>query len=93
MQQRGKVKRQERLEARVTVTQKKMIERAALMRGTTVTDFIVFATQKTAAETINDYETIQLKDVDRDLFLRSLTNPPEPVAKAKSAALKYKRES
>src|SRR5437879_11611342 len=47
----------ERLEARVTREQKRIIERAAELRGTSVTEFVVVSAQQAASKTIKDFET------------------------------------
>ena len=39
-------RKEERLEARVTPAQKRLIERAATLRGTSVTEFVVVSTQE-----------------------------------------------
>jgi uncharacterized protein (DUF1778 family) len=83
--------RQERLEARITSAQKSLIERAAQLRGTTVTDYVVTKMQEAAAETIRDYEILNLRDESRELFVRALLNPPEPNDAAKTAAARYKK--
>ena len=82
--------RQERLEARVTSAQKDLIERAAHLRGTSVTDFVVAKMQEAAAETIREFETLYLRDEAREFFVHSLLNPPEPDEVAKAAAARYK---
>jgi uncharacterized protein (DUF1778 family) len=82
--------RPERLEARVTSEQKRLIERAAQLRGTSVTDFVVAKLQEAAAATIRDYEILNLRDESRELFVNMLLNPPEPNEAAKSAAAQYK---
>ena len=67
-----------RLEARVTRNQKRLIERAARLRGTSVTNFLVHSAQEAAAETIRDFEVLSLSREDQKLFLDTLRNPPEP---------------
>ncbi|MGH9397475.1 MAG: DUF1778 domain-containing protein [Terriglobia bacterium] len=81
-------RKQERLEARVTPEQKRMIERAAELRGITVTNFVV-STQKAAAETIQDFEMLSLRDEAREVFVRALLNPPSPNAAARAAGRRY----
>ncbi len=51
------VQRAERLEVRTTSAQKRLIERAAELRGTSVTDFVVSNIQAAAAETIREFES------------------------------------
>ncbi|HEY2932809.1 MAG TPA: DUF1778 domain-containing protein [Acidobacteriota bacterium] len=81
----------ERLEARVTRDQKRIIARAAELRGTSVTDFVVASAQRAAAETIKDFETLILHDEARDAFVKALLNPPAPSTAAKAGARRYKR--
>ncbi|MGB6431507.1 MAG: DUF1778 domain-containing protein [Candidatus Acidiferrales bacterium] len=82
--------RAERLEARLTPEQKRLIERAALLRGTSLTDFVVAKLEEAAAATVKDYEMLNLRDASRELFVNMLLNPPEPNAAAKKAAAEYK---
>ena len=51
------LRKQERLEARVTRQQKRLIERAAYLRGTSVTDFVVASAQQAATATISPRTT------------------------------------
>ena len=80
----------ERLEARITREQKRIIERAAELRGTTVTDFVVVSAQQAATETIKDFEMLSLRDEAREVFVKALLNPPAPKATARAAARRYK---
>ena len=47
----------ERLEARVSRQQKKLFQRAAELRGVTLTDFLIGALQEAATKTIEDHNT------------------------------------
>ena len=79
-----------RLEARISPDQKRLIERAASLRGTTVTDFIVASAQQAAAETIRNHESMRLDADARDLFVKAVLNPPAPNRAAKAAAQRYR---
>jgi len=81
----------ERLEARITREQKRIIERAAGLRGTSVTDFVVVSAQQAATNTIKEYEMMSLQDEARDVFVNALLNPPAPNAAARRAAKRYWR--
>jgi len=81
----------ERLEARVTREQKRIIERAAELRGTSVTEFVVVSAQQAASKTIKDFETLRLRGEAREVFVNALLNPPAPNAAAKAAARRYKQ--
>ncbi len=82
----------ERLEARLTPEQKNLIARAAALRGSTVTQFVVASAQQAAFETIKDFELLTLHDSARDAFVKALLNPLAPNAAARSAAKRYKKE-
>jgi uncharacterized protein (DUF1778 family) len=80
--------RSKRLEIRATPEQKKLFERAAQIRGTSVTDFAVSKPQDAAREIIQEAEC----EEDRKVFFHALTNPPEPNEYAKAAVARYKRQ-
>jgi uncharacterized protein (DUF1778 family) len=82
-------KKQERLEARVTRVQKLLIERAARIRGTSVTNFVLVSAQEAAAETIKDFEVLTVRDKAREVFVDALLHPPTPNATARGAAKRY----
>ena len=79
-----------RLEARVTPQQKQLIARAAALRGSSVTDFIVASAQKAAAETIKDFEILSLYGEARELFVNAVLHPPAPNEAARKAARRYR---
>jgi uncharacterized protein (DUF1778 family) len=79
----------ERLEARITPEQKRLIERAARLRGITVTDFVVFSAQQAAGEVMRDFETLRLRGEARRVFVNALLAPPAPKAAAKAAVRRY----
>jgi uncharacterized protein (DUF1778 family) len=83
-------KKWERLEARVTVDEKRLIVRAANLRGTSVTDFVVVSAQQVAKETIKDFEILRLRDEAREVFVNAILNPPAPNKAARMAAARYK---
>jgi uncharacterized protein (DUF1778 family) len=83
--------RGERVEIRMTRVQKRNIERAATLRGTSVTDFILSAVQPAATETIREFEMLELRNEDRRVFVEALLNPPEPNEALKAAAARHKQ--
>jgi uncharacterized protein (DUF1778 family) len=84
-------RKQERLEARVTPEQKRLIERAAALRGTSVTEFVVASAQEAASNTVRDFEVLYLQDEAREVFVRALLHPPAPNAAARAAVKWYRR--
>ena len=85
------VQRAERLEVRTTSAQKRLIERAAQLRGTSVTDFVVSNIQAAATETIREFESLFLRDEAREVFVKALLNPPQPNKALKAAAARHKQ--
>lgn len=83
-------RKEERLEARVTPEQKKMIARAASLRGSSVTEFVVASAQQAAADAIKDFELLTLHDEARDVFVNAVLHPPAPNEAAHKAARRYK---
>lgn len=86
-----KATKPERLETRIAPTQKRLIQRAADLRGTTVTDFVVSSAHAAAIETIRDFEMLELRDKDRNVFVSALLNPPRPNKAARKAAARYRQ--
>jgi len=84
-------RKEQRLEARVTPELKRLIARAATLRGTTVTEFVVASAQEAATNTIRDFEVLHLRDEAREVFVRAVLNPPEPNEAARAAAERYKK--
>ena len=85
------VQRAERLEVRTTSAQKRLIERAAELRGTSVTHFVVSNIQAAAAETIREFESLFLRDEAREVFVKALLNPAQPNEALKAAAARHKQ--
>jgi uncharacterized protein (DUF1778 family) len=84
-------RKEERLEARVTPAQKRLIERAAALRGTSVTEFVVVSAQEAATSAIKDFEVLSLRDEAREVFINAILNPPAPTEAARIAAERYKK--
>jgi uncharacterized protein (DUF1778 family) len=91
-QRRQPSRKEQRLEARVTPEQKRLIERAATLRGTTVTEFVVRSAQEAATNTIKDFEVLHLRDEARNVFVNAVLNPPAPSDAARAAAERYKKQ-
>ena len=79
----------ERLEARVTHEQKKLIERAAELEGRSLTDFLVTSAQAAARQVIHEREILQLTSRERELFVNAILNPPEPNEKLRNAMQRF----
>ena len=86
-----RAKKAERLEARLSPGQKELIERAAALRGTSVTEFVVASAQEAATTTIKDFDVLHLRDQAREVFINAVLNPPAPNKAARTAAEWYKK--
>jgi uncharacterized protein (DUF1778 family) len=80
----------ERVEIRATSEQKRLLERAAEIRGTTLTGFILNQAQEAATATIQEFELLELRNEDRRLFVETLLNPPKPNSALRAAAARHK---
>ncbi len=89
---RHRSRKKERLEARVTADQKRLFERAAELRGTTLTDFVVVSAQQAAARTIKDFESLTLREEAREVFVNAVLNPAAPNEAARAAAQRYREQ-
>ena len=82
--------KKERLEARLTPEQKKHIEHAARLKGTSVSDFVVLSADDAAVRTIREHEVLTLNEHAREVFVRALLNPAAPGRRLVAAARRYK---
>ena len=78
-----------RLEARITPTEKALLERAAALTGSSLTDFVVRSAHERALRTIQDHEILTLSARDSEAFIAALLNPPAPGPRLQKAASAY----
>jgi uncharacterized protein (DUF1778 family) len=86
----GPSQKQERLEARVTHDQKELLQQAAALEGTSLTDFIVRSAQRAAEQVIRDHSILVLTHRESQLFVEALLVAQAPNAALRSAAEHYK---
>lgn len=72
--------RDERIDFRVSPATKVLLVRAAALRGSNLTGFVLESAQERAVELIEQYERLKLTNRDRDRLLTALAEPPRPVA-------------
>ena len=87
---RGRV-RSERLEARVSADQKKLIERAAALQGRTVTDFVLTSVQEAARRAIEEHQRLDLSVRDSQAFVEALLNPQPVNDRLRETVRRYRR--
>ncbi len=85
--------KKERLEARLTQEQKKHIEHAARIKGTSVSDFVVLSADDAALRTIREQEVLTLNEHAREIFANALLNPPAPSGRLVTAAKRYRERA
>jgi uncharacterized protein (DUF1778 family) len=85
--------RTERTEARLLPEQKKRIERAARLKGLSLSDFMVQHADEAARKTIQEHTSWVLGDRDRDVFVRALLKPPRASTRMKQAVQRYKKHA
>jgi uncharacterized protein (DUF1778 family) len=86
------VRRNQRLDARVTREEKEIIETAATLRGTSASDFVRMVTKEAALNTIRQHEVLTLTEKSKRVFVEALLHPPRPNDKAVAAARRLKEE-
>ena len=81
-----------RLEARISVEQKTVLQQAAALSGRTLSEFVVASAQEAASRVIQEHETIRLSRTEQIAFVRALVNPPAPNARLRKAATAYREQ-
>lgn len=82
----------ERIQARVSSTQRELLQRAADLEGRSLSDFVIESAQRHAEEVIREHEVIRLSPRDSRVFIEALLNPPAPNARMRALAARYQRE-
>jgi uncharacterized protein (DUF1778 family) len=67
-----------RLEARVPVAVYEQMQRAARLRGMTLTGFILATAGEDARRTVEDADVLRLTTEDQVRFAKALLDPPSP---------------
>lgn len=78
-----------RLDLRVTPEQKELLERAATLKGVSLSSYTLFHLIPIAKKEIEQEERLILSNQDRDLLLSTLENPPPLTGKLKEAIEEY----
>lgn len=84
--------RSNRLVARISPDDKMLLERAAILEGSSLASFVVSHVRTAAAEVIRQHESIRLNQAESERFLKALTAPPaKPTARMARALELYKQ--
>ena len=90
MRKQAEPKSRERIDVRLRPEQKAEIERAAQIKGLTVTDFIIQNAVANARQAIREYETWTLERPDAEIFAAALMEPATLGEQLAQAARRYK---
>jgi len=83
-------KARERIDIRLRPDHKSFIEKAAHIKGLTLTDFIVQNAIDCAKQAIREHETWTLERPDAEIFAAALTNPVSLGPQLTKVAKRYK---
>ncbi len=64
-----------RLDLRITQEQKQLLERAAAIRGVSLSAYTLLHLLPIARKEVNNHERLVLSNRDRELFMSALENP------------------
>ncbi|MBD2530883.1 DUF1778 domain-containing protein [Nostoc flagelliforme FACHB-838] len=81
-----------RIDLRVTQEQKELLERAASLKGISLSAYTLFHLLPLAKQDIDANERLVLSNLDRDLFMSAMENPPELKGKLQSAIHEYRQK-
>lgn len=82
----------ERIEARFLPEIKHLAERAALISGVTLTDYLAKLVTENAPKTLKAYSEIKLTNEQFDQFIAICDNPPKPSKAILNAAKRLDEE-
>jgi uncharacterized protein (DUF1778 family) len=83
-------KAEERIDARLPSETKQVIERAAVITGVTLSDFVISRAYEAAAAVVRQHETWILNRQQSKAFVDTLLQPPQPNDALKAAASRYR---
>lgn len=89
---RGRV-RSARLETRITLEQKNLIERAAALQSRSVTDFVLSSVQEAARRTVEEHQRLDLSVRDSAAFVEALLKPQPVSDRLRDTVNRYRQKT
>lgn len=80
----------QRFDARLTDDQKILFQRAAALRGSTLTRFVIDSAQEMAEQVIQAHKVTRLTASESTAFVQAVLHPPAPNDALRAAADRYK---
>lgn len=68
----------ERLEARIPLPIKSLIDRAAALEGRSITDYVIATLERHAVKVVHEHEILQLSTADSHAFAQAMISAPKP---------------
>lgn len=84
--------KEKRIDLRVTSEQKELLERAADLKGMSLSAYLLSQGLTVAQADLEAHQKLVLSDRDRDLFLELMASPPEPLPALFEAMRKFQEE-
>ncbi|XZE17464.1 DUF1778 domain-containing protein [Pirellulaceae bacterium SH449] len=91
MSTRNSTSKSARIETRVSQEQKDLIERAAVLSGRTVSEFVLAHVEIAAKKVIGEHENLHLDQAQSRILFDALLAPKKPNKKLKLAVEDYRK--
>src|SRR5262249_51413951 len=78
----------ERLDARITVEEKELLQEAAAAKGLTLTAFVTSSAREAALKVLKEQHVIELGRKDQQAFAEAMLNPEPPNERLRTLAKK-----
>ncbi len=89
----AKPERMERLEARITRKQKELLQFAAALQGSSVSEFVVQAASDAATRVIRNDHIITLTMQQHAAFIKALSSPPRANPRLQAAFRRHRKHT
>ncbi len=83
-------RRDQRLAARITRSDKELLDQAVVLEGTDITEFVARSVRAEAERVVREHETMALTARDSYAFVSALLEDAEPNEKLQAAARDYR---
>ena len=81
-----------RIETRVSLQQKELIERAAAYLGRSVSDFMIANAETAAKQVVDEYERVKLDREQSRVLVEALLTPKSPNKRLREAAENHRKQ-
>ena len=83
--------RRDRIEVRLTASQKSDIRLAAALRGQTMSEFLLVSAADAARQIVDEHTSIELTRQEQVAFVQALLNPPSAALRLQRAVETYRK--